>query len=141
MNSFDRRRSIQKETAACQVRREQYMERYNLVPRKNSDCCVAHKLLAVSCPNRREYYYCCDRPCGRPPQRDHTEFFKRPDGKLMFTSQPYMGRAIQGANIEAFKVELEAWAASFGLSIRISEEDSWWNPGKTILYEMWKEQS
>ena len=139
MKSIDRKHSIQKEIAACQVRREQYMNRYDLsVPQKKFDCCIAHKLLATPCPNRASYHYCCNRPCANPPQRDHTEFFKRPDGKLMYTSQPYMGRAIQGANIEAFRIELEAWAAGFGLSIRISEEDSWWNPGRTILYEVWK---
>jgi hypothetical protein len=106
-----------------------YCKRYGLAPFNSKTPWCAHLAAGIRCKN--------DEDC-LPPERDHTQVFKRADGKLVFTSQPYIGRAIQGADLEQFKLKLEAWAAPFGLSVRISEEDSWHFPGHTILYEIWK---
>lgn len=112
---------------------EDYCRRYGLelAPPKCKWC--AHVLAGVRCPDR-DY----GAACKHPPHADHSALFRRRDGRLIFTSQPYLGRCVKGANLDQLKTELEAWAASFGLSVRISPEESWHYPGATILYEVWK---
>jgi hypothetical protein len=113
--------------------REEYIRRYGLlVPKKPQSWCAHILAGAKRCPLNR---YPSD--CPRPPHLDHPELFLR-DGKLILTSQPYLGTAIQGADLEALETQLETWASSFGLSCRISPEESWHFPGHTILYEVWQ---
>jgi len=77
--------------------------------------------------------------CVRVPFNDHPRLFKRGD-ELVFFHQPYYCWSEHLHNptcksVEAIRQESEKFAAEHGLTVRVSLEDSWHVPGKTVLVE------
>ena len=70
---------------------------------------------------RREYAF-----------RDHPSGFKDEWGRLIQVYQPYADHPGASANIEE---DAQAFAAFHGLELRISADESWHDPGKTVLVE------
>ena len=63
-----------------------------------------------------------------PPYHDHDRSFITTSGRML-TTQPYTMETnrIQEAS--------DAFAEKYSLSVRVSWEDSWYRPGKTVLVE------
>ena len=64
------------------------------------------------------------------PVRDHHSGFRDKNGAIVVVFQPYISD-----NLEEISAVAQTWAASKKLECRISVEDSWNFPGKTVLVE------
>lgn len=69
------------------------------------------------------------------PVRDHHAGFRTKDGKIVMVFQPYFGPT---ATLDQISTAANAWAAEKNLKCRVSVEDSWHLPGKTVLVEFRK---
>jgi hypothetical protein len=71
------------------------------------------------------------------PFQDHARIYlNRDSGERYFVNQPYIHRGSPEETerqFQAVKNDSETFAAKHGLSVRISKEDSWWNPTNTVL--------
>lgn len=64
---------------------------------------------------------------------DHIRVYKNRKGFPVITCQPYVAPK-DYARVAGIVAE---FAARWGLYFRMSNEESWWNPGQTILIELW----
>jgi hypothetical protein len=86
-----------------------------------------------------------------PPRHDHESLFKDRTGALVLVEQPYFGGASEhilettgdtvaaqnayDADIAELTAQSQAFAQEWDLAVRLSIEESWHYPGKTILVE------
>ena len=107
---------------ATEKARRAFCRNHGLVVTKRFFC--AHNLKEEPCPVK-------SGPCHfHAPFFDHLDFFREKEtGRLRLVSQPY------GDANENLTAAVAAWATKWDLKFRISAEDSWWNPGKTVLIE------
>jgi hypothetical protein len=77
-------------------------------------------------------------PGHRLPDQDHTRWFKDRAGNFIFTSQPYVtdsDEQRQADERKTMEAQHQAIAERLGLAFRMSEDESWWYPGRTVLLE------
>lgn len=88
----------------------------------------AHLLFKKPCP------YDIVRDCRIPDILwDHPRVYRDDKGHPVLTLQPY----IAPKEYAAVAQEATQFAARWNLYFRISNEESWWNPGRSILIEFW----
>jgi hypothetical protein len=74
------------------------------------------------------------RESGRGPHADHNKGFYNPLTKeIIGTEQPYFGYS--PATLEEITRDVEAFASAHGLKVRVSVDESWHCPGRTVLIE------
>lgn len=86
---------------------EQYLDWYQLVPRIKMRQGIDHQA----------------------PTYDHNRVFIDICGNRIITHQPY-----KKSDRYRSKSEIEIWCKERGLSVEISESNSWYYPGETVLY-------
>jgi hypothetical protein len=74
--------------------------------------------------------------------RDHHSGFRTKDGSIVMVFQPYFGpdETPSKNSLKDISAAANAWAAEKNLTCRISAEDSWHFPGKTVLVEFRKKK-
>ncbi len=82
-----------------------------------------------------------DSDC-RGPHADHSNVFKDiATGAIVWTEQPYALGAHPSCVgfVNRLTAEVQQFASTHGLTVRISAEDSWHFPGATVLVEYRKD--
>jgi hypothetical protein len=90
----------------------------------------AHTLLGQCCP----HLITADQDCHIPRGLwDHPRIYSDHKGHPVIIVQPYASPE------EYVKIAASAahFASQWNLYFRISNEESWWNPGRTTLIEFW----
>lgn len=81
-----------------------------------------------------------DSVCQQLPRLDHPRAYRNSKtGERVWLHQPYIANGSKRADdLKALRTESEAYAALHNLSVRVSDEDSWHAPGRTVLVEFRK---
>ncbi len=111
------------------IRQQNYIGGHLLVPQKGHSYCRFRLQTGMKCGKR-----CIGNHPQRVPDEDHGVWFREEGGTdMVFTIQPYV---VFTSTSMARLVERHGdFAAKEGLIVRVSEKDSWWNPGETVLIE------
>jgi len=122
------------EKLAKQLKKD-YRHRYGLRELKRGICacmlsdsrrCMGRKITRGRC---------------RPPRADHSSTFKViRTRELVLVEQPYAGPYQDSdgnpkSSIPDLVAASEAFAVEWGLTVRVSPEESWHSPGQTVLVE------
>lgn len=108
--------------ATCEPRYAAWAKRRGYRPCTLSVC--AHRLVKARCPRRHlfmEIGVCW------PPETDHARMWRKADGGLVLSSEPY------GIRDEGVELMTE-YARAMGLKFRIGCYSPYW-PGNTVLIE------
>lgn len=109
-------------TIEAAKRKIAWLKRNNIV--RIPDCSAVWTQLM---PGRiRKYIYYGDLT--REGWFDHMSIWNTGEGSRIFVSQPYAD--------EQFLQPVYAWAEERGMAAMISDKDSWWYPGQTMLVEL-----
>jgi hypothetical protein len=83
---------------------------------------------------------CIDRDAEcHAPYCDHPSLFKsNATGELVLVYQPYVPIDDSTGYLDRFTKRVEAWAAIWAVIARVSAEESWHYPGRTMLVELRK---
>ena len=72
----------------------------------------------------------------RGPHADHNSgFYNRQTKEIVGVEQPYFGHPTATKSLAAITKDVEAFAAAHKLKARVSTEESWHCPGRTVLIE------
>ena len=86
---------------------------------------------------------CIDRDAEcQAPYWDHPSLFKsQATGELVLVYQPYLPKDYSKDYVDRFTERVEAWSALWHFTVRVSVEESFHYPGRTVLVELRKVQS
>jgi hypothetical protein len=119
------------EQAVSEQLRQNYLRRYGLRPMPPNCWPTTEALIWRA--RRTSDILGSSMNC-RGPHADHNRGFYNPlTEEIVGTEQPYFGQP--PATLEQVTQDVEAFAAAHGLTVRVSTEESWHCPGRTVLIE------